>query len=265
MNIFLKSITIMLGLIAGLPAMEYENTNPGNCLPEIALIFLTEVVKDEYVSKDFTDFQESACLLKSVCSNWNKIIDKKLTDKAMLLGCQQICPEFLKGKLIYRPTEGSDEGMIELKISDLLIPLGGEFDLSQCGDTGMYLCISTGYRKVQKAENLHKIEIWLTPRFLVEKELKTTAGHFKAIFPSKWNDGASVGMFWVLGALKVFDRYEYLTSESIDNLSKINVFENWKKSNKHATGYIGTRMCDCTAEDAMLAHSAASRFVFELK
>jgi hypothetical protein len=229
MNIFLKSLTIMLSFIAGLPAMEKKNTGLGNCLPEIHLIFLTEVLTDNYIEQDFTNFVERARSLKTVCKQWSNIIDKDFMHKAMVLGCQQICPEFLNGKLIYRPTEGSDEGMIELKVSGLWNPLEGTFNLSQCGDTGLYLSISTGYRKVKKAENADKVEIWFAPRFLVEKEINSTVGHFKGIFPSKWNDNASVGMLWTWGGWDNLGWYDYLTSESADNLSKINLFENWKK------------------------------------
>ena len=223
-------MTIMLSLIAGLQAMEIENTNVGNCAPEVASKFLTEVVTDNYVKHDFIQFIENVLDLKEVCHDWNQIIDNEFMHQAMVLGCQQLCPNFLNGKLIYRSNQTSDEGMIELKISDLWNPLGGRFNLSQCGNAIQYLSISSGYRKEMKAENSDKVEIWFTPRFLVEKELNSTAGHFKSILPSKWNDDASVGMFWTWGNWEKLEWYDYLTSESIDNLSKINLFENWKKS-----------------------------------
>jgi hypothetical protein len=231
MNILLKSLTIMLSLIAALPAMENENTNLGNCSPEVAYKFLTEVAKDNYVKHDFTQFIESVRNLKEVCSQWNLIIDEDFMHEAMVLGCKQICPEFLNGKLIYRPKLRSDEGMIELKISDLWNPLGGTFNLSQCGDTGNYLSISTGYRKVKKAENPNKLEIWFTPRFLVEKEIQGTAGYFKEVFPAKWQTTALVGIIWTWGGWECLsDSFDYLTTENTDNLSKIDLYENWKKA-----------------------------------
>jgi hypothetical protein len=229
MNILLKSMAILLSLIAALPAMENENTNLGNCSPEVAYKFLTEVAKDNYVEHDFTNFLENVRPLREVCSQWNLIIDKDFMHKAMVLGCEQICPEFLNGKLIYRPKMGSDEGMIVFKISDLWNPLGGTFNLSQCGDTGDFLSISTGYRKGKKPENTNKLEIWFTPIFLVEKEYDTTAGHLTDIFPSKWLNSAPVGILGTWGGWDNMDWYDYLTTEDIDNLSKINLFENWNK------------------------------------
>ena len=111
---------------------------------------------------------------------------------------------------------------------DLSNPLEGTFDLSQCGYTGNYLSISTGYRKVKKPENADKVEIWFTPRFLVEKEIKTSARHLAAIFPSSWSDSAPVGMLWTYGNWDDTGWYEYLTNESMDNLSKIDLYENWR-------------------------------------
>jgi hypothetical protein len=145
---------------------------------------------------------------------------------------QEACFRFLSGKLIYKPQKGNDEGKEVLRIAELSNPLGGTFNLSQCGDTDKYLNISTGYRKVKKAENVNKVEIWFTPRFLVQKEINTTAGHFTEIFPNKWKDDASVGLLWTWGGWDNFGWYDYLTSESTDNLSKINLFENWKKSGR---------------------------------
>ena len=93
-------------------------------------------------------------------------------------GYEEVYERFLKGKLIYKPQEGSDVGRIDLPIAALANPLEGTFDLSKCGDAGNYFSISTGYRKQKIAKNESKVEIWFAPRFLIEKELKTTASHF---------------------------------------------------------------------------------------
>ena len=82
-------------------------------------------------------------------------------------GHENIYERFLKGKLVYRPTEGSDVGKIELPIAALANPLEGTFDLSRCGDAAQYLSINTGIRKVQAPANASKVEIWFTPLFLV--------------------------------------------------------------------------------------------------
>lgn len=231
MKILLKSMAIVSSLISALHAMESPSNNIENCPKEIRTRILTEAVKDNYVNLNFTNFLQRVLSLKEVCKEWNEIIDKDFVHDAMHLVCKQICPEFLNGKLIYRPVVGSDEGMIELLISKLWNPLRGTFDLSGCGDTYNYLSISTGYRKGKRAENASKVEIWFAPRVLIEKELNTTAKHFQEIFPSNWNESAPVGMFWTWGGWENrSDNFDYLTTESMDNLSKIDLYKNWKKS-----------------------------------
>jgi hypothetical protein len=119
---------------------------------------------------------------------------------AIARGYEDIYLRFLNGKLIYRPTEGSDVGKIELPIAALSNPLEGEFDLSRCGDTGQYLSINTGYRKGKKTANASKVEIWFVPRFVVEKELRATATHFQKIMTAeKWPESAPIGIFWTWG------------------------------------------------------------------
>ena len=146
-------------------------------------------------------------------------------------GHEAIYQRFLNGVLIYRPDGKSDNGRINLRISDLVNPLDGTFDLSQCGDTGNYLSISTGYRKVKRPENAKKVEIWFTPRFLVEKEILGTASHFKGIFPASWASTSPVGIIWSWGGWEnLSDNFDYLTTEDMDNLSKIDLYENWKKA-----------------------------------
>jgi serine/threonine protein kinase len=144
-------------------------------------------------------------------------------------GHEAIYQRFLNGVLIYRPNgDGNDNGRINLPIRELGNPLEGTFDLSRCGDTGKYLSIATGYRKGKKPENASKVEIWFAPRFLIEKELNGSAAHFKPIM-GNWKQEAPVGMFCTWGGWDSLSDYDYLTTESMDNLSKINLYENWTK------------------------------------
>lgn len=89
---------------------------------------------------------------------------------------EHIYTRFLKGTLIYGPNPQNGQG-IELKISDLINPLEGMFDLSQCGHTSEFVSISTGYRKEMKLENKGKYEIFLAPRFMIEKKLALFSHH----------------------------------------------------------------------------------------
>lgn len=145
-------------------------------------------------------------------------VEMRLPIPIVAQGYEAIYQRFLKGVLIYRPQQGSDVGRIDLPIAALGNPLEGMFDLSQCGDAGKYLSISTGYRKGMKAENANKVEIWLAPRFLIKKELKTTAAHFQKIM-GNWNDNNPVGMFWTWGGWSDLEYYDSLITENMYTLS----------------------------------------------
>lgn len=100
-------------------------------------------------------------------------------------GYEAIYDRFMRGSLIYRPTAGSDVGKIELSITDLLVrgdnSLERTFDLSRCGDAGRYLSISTGYRRAVKPENSRKWEIFITPKFLVERNAGKASHHYSVV------------------------------------------------------------------------------------
>lgn len=172
--------------------------------------------------------------LRLVCKGWQKIIEEEKEVNAPswkawygVVGHEDIYQQFLNETLIYKPNPQSDEGMIQLKISDLLNPLEGTFDLSKCGDTGKYLSILTGYRKGMKSENKDKLEIWLTPRFMVEKKLKSSARHLQPIMDN-WKE--EFGMFWSWGGWHDLSWYDYLTSESALEISSKNLYDNWDTS-----------------------------------
>ncbi len=124
----------------------------------------------------------------------------KLSIPKVALGHEAVYRRFLKGVLVYRPTKSSDVGKIELPIAALANPLDGTFDLSKCGNTGRYLSIATGYRKTMQADNASKVEIWLTPRFLVEKDISGPAVHYAStIVHGKWKRTAPVGILFNWG------------------------------------------------------------------
>lgn len=149
-------------------------------------------------------------------------------------GWEDIYRRFYHGKLVYRPTVGSDVGKKELPIAALANPLDGVFDLSRCGDTEQSLSIAIGYRKSKQAENAKKVEIWLAPRFLIARNVETTAGHFRGIMREWGNtDVAPVGVFWTHGNWEM-SLFDYLTT-SFDQLSDNKLY---KKCQHH-----GDRPC----------------------
>lgn len=115
---------------------------------------------------------------------------------------------FLSGTLIYRPDPKSDAEKIELPIRDLANPIGTPFDLQECGVSNQHLNIATGYRKGIISGNESKLEVWVAPRFLIERELATTAGHFKEIIDN-WSRQEAVGLFWTWGDWNSLCLYEY--------------------------------------------------------
>jgi hypothetical protein len=199
-----------------------------------AISSLTDTVLHEiFLNLDFQALKSTA----KVSKHFNMLASKIFrTFPPIARGHEEIYQRFLKGVLVYRPVEGSDDGMVKLPISGLENPLEGTFDLSQCGDTGQYLSISTGYRKKKKAENENKVEIWFSPRFLVENELNTTAKHFQVVY-SAWKENATVGIFWTVGNWDDLSKYYYLITQNMDELSANNIME--KNANAEAYPPIG--------------------------
>lgn len=180
--------------------------------------------------------------LALVCKEWRGIIvdDMQVGQPSWkawygVIGHEDIYERFLKGVLVYRPTEGSDVGKIELPIAALTNPLGSPFDLSKCGDTGQYLSIATGYRKGKKTENAKKVEIWLAPRFLIEKELQGKAWHFAPIM-SAWDvQKAPIGLFFNRGEWIDLRHYDYLTSLDWDSITSENLYKKWHANHTACT------------------------------
>lgn len=167
-----------------------------------------------------------------------------LEELTITLGYEDIYARFLKGVLVYRPKEGSDEGKIELRIADLANPLEGTFDLSKCGDAGQHLSIATGYRKGKKSENANKVEVWLSPRFLIEKNIEGSASHFKDII-KEWNSTRTpVGTFFTWGGWDDLSWYDYDTTISANEYKKnnfLNIYQSSKPSSgAKCSGYVNT-------------------------
>jgi hypothetical protein len=117
-----------------------------------------------------------------------------------------------------------------MPFSALSNPLGGTFDLSRCGDTGTYLSISTGYRKQKEEANASKVEIWITPRFLIEKELSTRAAHFRDVMATWPAVEVPLGLFWTWGGWDSLEDYEYLTTLSVARICAQNLYLNYYES-----------------------------------
>ncbi len=213
----------------------------------LKVAFMSEKTK----TTNFRDIMKNIGIpLSLVCKDWNEIISRN--SKNWICEHFNIPPQhrdvfwsLFKGRLTYKPNPNSEEDQVNLFISSFPNPLEGEFDLSKCGDTGHYLSINMGYRKVQTPANALKIEIWVLPRFLVNKELPSIAEkhHLRAVITSGHWDAARapIGIFWTWGGENADDHMsscdyyhmsscDYLTTESMEDLGSENLLRKYKKS-----------------------------------
>jgi hypothetical protein len=208
--------------------------------------------------------------LALVCKEWKGIIVDEMTVGAPswkawygVVGHENIYQQFLNGTLIYRPNPQSDEGMIQLKISGLINPLEGTFDLSKCSDAGKDLSISTGYRKGMKSENKDKLEIWLAPRFMIEKKLKSSASHLEPIMGNWKEETAPIGILWSWGAWEDLSWYDYLTSQGASVISSKNLYDNWQHLPLRSRQCIMTFGPHAITTDGVLCPSRVFMFICE--
>ena len=87
-------------------------------------------------------------------------------------GHEAVYEQFLRGKLVYKPNKDNDEGRKEFRISDLANPLSGTFDIRGCGDSDRHLSISTGFRTGKNPANENKLEVWIVPQFVLQKDAR---------------------------------------------------------------------------------------------
>ena len=89
----------------------------------------------------------------------------------------------------------------------------------------MFMSISIGYRKGKKPQNKSKLEIGLALRFLIGKELNTTAKHFQPIFV-KWEETVEAGVIWTWGGWDTDEpSMDYLITQNMDELSKGHLYQ----------------------------------------
>lgn len=150
------------------------------------------------------------------------------TFPAIAVGYTDVYLRFISGRLIYKPDPKSDNGRVDIPIAALANPLEGTFDLSRCGDTWQHLSISTGYRRDKKVENARKTEIWITPRFMIAKNINATASHYQPII-GEWDETSPIGIFLNRGDDDL-GLYAYLINQGIDDISSSNLQQNDEKS-----------------------------------
>lgn len=245
-NFKLMSSTFLMMLTLAAPQLTraMEETNFTDIPKELKGCIVKQAAYEQCLEDNTSpSLNKTLDNLALVCKEWHTVIsDEMKVDAPSWKASYGITPknediyrQFLSGVLIYRPDPNSDEGMITLKISDLINPLEGTFDLSNCGDTGQYLSIATGYRKAQTPANAWKVEIWFTPWFLVDKKMPQLAPnhHIRAI-SGNWDvASAPIGIFWTWGGWNAANQIaycDYFTKESMEQLSSESLFEKYNNS-----------------------------------
>ena len=163
-------------------------------------------------------------------------------------GHDDVFMRFLKGKLIYKPNSGNDEGKVEIPFISLSNPLEGTFDLSNCGDAGKYISISTGYRKGKISANARKLEIWITPQFLIQSAIPGTAEHYARLM-NKWK--SPIGLIWKLGDWDDGEaKFDFLITRQFEEISSKNLYDWWRE-------------CNVTRDARIASGGAHARFIID--
>jgi hypothetical protein len=152
---------------------------------------------DRFISALKREERNACQKLPPHCHSRVRIMQGGRLVPSIAAGLEDLFEKFLNMRLVYRPNLDNDIGMVEIPFSSLTNTLTGTFNLAQCDEAGKYLSISTGYRKSKKTANTDKVEIWISPRFFVEKEL----GHIQYYqhMMKQWDQEFLAGVFFTFG------------------------------------------------------------------
>ena len=266
MNFIKKSLWALFALVVlsyqPTQAMDYFSASN----PPVKKLILKEALMLDRLQEN-KSFEDVCRNFSLVCKDWKKNISKNAKNWV----CEYFNIEekhkdnfwryFTKGKLIY--AKQASDNRQAFFFSAAPNPFKHTFDLSKCDDAGKYMSFHLGIPEKDK-EFASKIQTWIFFSPDVENKLGTTAQHLKPIFPVK----VPVGMLWTWGKCKQLDLFDHLTTKSPENLSKINIYENWVGSvrGESAGGSVMLRVLRCGPlvwVDA--ARLYVSSFVCELK
>lgn len=146
------------------------------------------------------------------------------------VGYEDVYLRFVKGYLVYRPNPKNNVGRVELPIGAFPNPLEGTFDLSRfveaTRNAAGLLTVSVGYKKERSAVNLSRVEVWVVPKFIVEKDQATIAAHFSPIIGEFI---APVGLFWTTENDEDLKPYDYLVASSLDEIASKSLYHLWSE------------------------------------
>jgi energy-coupling factor transporter ATP-binding protein EcfA2 len=141
-----------------------------------------EVIREAYIGWIGEYFQgqidrqiENNRLIRELQGRVDALSRRHIEIPEIARGNEAVYQQFLRGKLVYKPNKDNDEGRQEFRISDLENPLSGTFDIRGCGDSDQHLSISTGFRTGKNDANRKKVEVWIVPQFVLQKDARAKA------------------------------------------------------------------------------------------
>src|SRR3990167_7867991 len=197
-------------------------------LSKISVLTLTAVVLNSLIAPAWSMEDEKNSISHLTINHKNEDVSKNSTEESVGTNYFAQCPP-------------------EIKASILEI---AAFDV---GEKKKYLSIATGYRKVQTPANANKVEIWFTPRFLVDKEMPhlDPNHHMRAIIGSWDAARAPIGIFWTWGGWNATDHMaycDYLTAESLDVIGSANLLKKALATRMAAGGPVSGGYTCCRAQ-----------------
>lgn len=177
---------------------------------------------------EYLSFEDVQYTLPQVCKCWYNIIEALFLKKEARLkehyNISEIDYQTLKGMSIrYKPDPESDKGIKISKIPAFVSPFGYDFNLSKCGEAGKHVRIQIDYRREKDPQSKDKMEVWIAPKFIVQKDLSTTAAHYEPIM-SEWLPEASFGIFYTWWNWYDMNWYSYLVTHAPCELNEKNCF-----------------------------------------
>ena len=232
MNIYLKSMTIGLSLIAGSQAMdapEPMDVESGNLILQGQETRELTPTEKKYVYKMWLLKQAGTKGSMNVLPvDVQNVISQTLHE----LSANPV----LDGELVYTGTGKENR----FKIRDL-IKNGGCLDLSNLECYGQdpwidlpisyqnpsnYLSITTNPEAFFRISNRPNLIILIAPKFLIEEKIETTTKTFQPIMTNWKEEQAPIGIFCRSECWNDPQCFLYLTSDDLSTISKYNLYEN---------------------------------------
>lgn len=181
------------------------------------------------MSKGDDKKQEMVQVVEQVMEE-NQIIaasSSALTIPDFARGHEAIYHRFVNGKLVFDNGQGQRREFPFMQFKDTL---EGEFDLTglkaEGYDVSQYLSINLGYRRGKNPAHKDKVEVWILPQFLMDRDKDGPAHHYQSTLRGKWE--SDVGILWTWGNWQKDDGdCDYVINKKFDEINNNNLLKLW--------------------------------------